>query len=1108
MSESSILASQRQNPGIPVTQLFTRKELFGKGAYGGVYKAVHNPTGTVVALKVIDLDTPDDEVSEIQKEVAILSELRDAARHNITLYHGCYLVGHELWIAMDFASGGSIRTLMKSGPIEEKYAALIVREVLVALAFLHKQNIIHRDVKAANILLTQTGKILLCDFGVAAHLQANSKRSTFTGTPLWMAPEVITDGKMYDTKADIWSLGITLYEMATGNPPYFGMEPLRACALIPRSQPPKLEGGTWSANMREFLGLCLQIDPTNRPTADELSKSKWIKSASKLPMVLLRELIARYVSWIQSGGQRTSIVGGLNGSEELAREDTFELANDQWDFDVDSDEDGDMGIGLGRVEPLGDEPPRTLDEKAAAGHARPPKVPASRNHPLLRLFDEESNPYAQPAAQTVINLPSGSAINTVKPTISIPSLDDLDDMSSDPSPFGSHAPSGFGFGGASSASSSFGGSSFGFGGLSNSSFGSSALEAADDLMSPATYKPNPFSWTQQNKQQSNGGSSPFMPPSPRFTRSDTPDSAWGGSGNSHARTGSSTPTDAHFPTGVLDLPAPPPLPNGVAGPAVTSSPSLPSLSSSISAQNDSSNQLSGSGPNRPFAFPGPRRRADTAPSRPPADSSIPAPYPPLGQGLPRGPPTTTPSPNAVGGAPAPYPPLGPGLPRRLESQTSQPQLRGHAKQTSGSSSAQQGGSGDAAPAMGRPFGGTSARDLNRPFGFSAAAPASNGAAAVSGRDQGWGNVGELGRPFRVAEGALAGRLRSGSDSGKRQALRITTSAASTLPRITSPVGTPTSAVPPTPTAGANGPPSTSSPKHARNVSHQRNVSGALPYSYNNHYPFPAPPGSASASSSFSSTTGPPVAPAAAPPLQQGDSQTSPRTIPAAQMSGAGAGHRPRLSQSQTAPTVPFAQAHPQAHHAHHLRTSSSASMLGEEAATPLAAPPQPAFLPASIPSVPPTQPALSLPPVSASSAAGLVAGPGQRNSAIGFPFPPVGDLAVPSSSAPPGSSSSTSSSPSNSISIRAQAARGGAIATPLPLVKPLDYSTLSTRPAVQGELDETLRELGRWLAVVGEGLERVLEGGVDIGVDLASRPTTGGGTEGAEGAGAQVAAVA
>lgn len=172
---------------------------------------------------------------------------------------------------------------MKSGTIEEKYTVLIMREVLVALSFLHRQSIIHRDVKgeradrtrphadtgadiislpAANILLTQAGKILLCDFGVAAHLQTNNKRSTFIGTPLWMAPEVITDGKMYDTKADIWSLGVTLYEIATGNPPYFGMEPLRACALIPRSQPARLEGGTWSNPMRDFLATCLQVDPT------------------------------------------------------------------------------------------------------------------------------------------------------------------------------------------------------------------------------------------------------------------------------------------------------------------------------------------------------------------------------------------------------------------------------------------------------------------------------------------------------------------------------------------------------------------------------------------------------------------------------------------------------------------------------------------------------------------------------------------------------------------------------------------------------------------------------------------------------------------------------
>ncbi|SCZ97931.1 BZ3500_MvSof-1268-A1-R1_Chr3-3g06464 [Microbotryum saponariae] len=577
MSSSEILASHRHlGASVPVTQLFTRKELVGKGAYGGVYKGIHNATGLVVALKVsqsrahtppsgcanvsslhaccllllqvIDLDTPDDDISEIQKEVALLSEMRDANKHNITLYHGCYLQGHELWIAMDFASGGSIRTLasslMKSGSIEEKYIVLILREVLVALSFLHRQAIIHRDVKAANILLTQAGKILLCDFGVAAHLQTNNKRSTFIGTPLWMAPEVITDGKMYDTKADIWSLGVTLYEIATGNPPYFGMEPMRACAIIPRTAPAKLEGGTWSVMMREFLAFCLQIDPTTRPTADELSRTKWIKSGAKLPMSLLRELIVRYVSWIQTGGQRAS----LAGLDSIAREDTFEIEEDKWDFDGEA-----SSIEEEMIEPLGDEPPRSLDAQAAISQIRPPKAPlVARNHPLLRLFDEESNPYAQPTAPTTINLPSGSSLDTVRPTISIPSFDEMDDMF------------------ASSAPVKFGGAS-----------------AADELMSPAGS--SPFSWANQPS------SLPFAPSAPRFGASASEEDSDGPWDNT-------TPTESTFPTILV----PPPSSSAVSYP-VTASPSLPTVALDRQLQSTT------------------RRRADTAPSFD---------YPPLGPGIP------------------------------------------------------------------------------------------------------------------------------------------------------------------------------------------------------------------------------------------------------------------------------------------------------------------------------------------------------------------------------------------------------------------------------------------------------------------------------------------
>lgn len=194
---------------------------------------------------------------------------------------------------------------MKSGPIAEKYTVLIVRETLVALAYLHKAGIIHRDIKgedfqllhclpsdcfadygypcsatktAANILLTNTGRILLCDFGVAASLASSSihgKRSTFVGTPYWMAPEVITDGRTYDQSADIWSLGVTVYEIATGNPPYADQEQMRAIMLIPRSKPARLPAdGNFSTQMREFVAACLNEEPKEVRVRGLISASK------------------------------------------------------------------------------------------------------------------------------------------------------------------------------------------------------------------------------------------------------------------------------------------------------------------------------------------------------------------------------------------------------------------------------------------------------------------------------------------------------------------------------------------------------------------------------------------------------------------------------------------------------------------------------------------------------------------------------------------------------------------------------------------------------------------------------------------------------------------
>lgn len=300
-----------------VHQLYKRLETVGKGAYGSVHKGVELATGNVVALKIIDLDTADDDVADIQREVALLTHLRDAV--NITQYYGCYMDGPRVWIVMEYASGGSVRTLMKAckdGRVAERYIVLITREMLLALACLHKAGVIHRDIKAANVLVTSTGKVMLCDFGVSALLvTSHSKRNTLIGTPYWMAPEVAQPIPAYDTKADIWSLGITIYEMVTGSPPHSNLDGLKVVQLIPRSKPPRLIEGEGSKDLRDFVTACLRESPSDRPPAEELSKSKWIRAAAKTPLSVLKEMLAQYDMWQAGGGTRTSIAEPLSWEE-------------------------------------------------------------------------------------------------------------------------------------------------------------------------------------------------------------------------------------------------------------------------------------------------------------------------------------------------------------------------------------------------------------------------------------------------------------------------------------------------------------------------------------------------------------------------------------------------------------------------------------------------------------------------------------------------------------------------------------------------------------------------------------------------------------------------
>jgi len=259
---------------------YKNEKLIGDGASGEVFSAIDSSREELVAIKKMPINKRN--IKMLKTEISIMQVTNHP---NVVSYYNSFIVDKEkLWVVMEFMDKGSLTDILEQYEdgilMKESQIALVCLNTLNALAYMHRQNRIHRDIKSDNILVNSRGEVKLADFGYAAQLDDHAqKRNTIVGTPYWMAPELIK-GTHYGPKVDIWSLGIMLMEMVEGEPPYMDSPPMRALYLITSQGIPDLkEPEKWSAALKNFKRVCLEVSILARPNAQRMLHHSFLDKA-------------------------------------------------------------------------------------------------------------------------------------------------------------------------------------------------------------------------------------------------------------------------------------------------------------------------------------------------------------------------------------------------------------------------------------------------------------------------------------------------------------------------------------------------------------------------------------------------------------------------------------------------------------------------------------------------------------------------------------------------------------------------------------------------------------------------------------------------------------
>ncbi|XP_064573484.1 STE20-like serine/threonine-protein kinase isoform X2 [Zonotrichia leucophrys gambelii] len=338
----------------------------GDGAFGKVFKAQNKETKVLAAAKVIDTKS-EEELEDYMVEIDILASCDHA---NIVKLLDAFYYENNLWILIEFCAGGAVDAVMLEleRPLTEPQIKVVCRQTLEALNYLHENKIIHRDLKAGNILFTLDGDIKLADFGVSAkNTRTIQRRDSFIGTPYWMAPEVVmcetSKDRPYDYKADIWSLGITLIEMAQIEPPHHELNPMRVLLKIAKSDPPTLaQPSKWSSDFKDFLKKCLEKNVDARWSASQLLQHPFVTVTSNKP---IRELIAEAKAEVTE-----EVEDGKDEDEEEETENSLQLPAEKRassDLSIASSEEDKLSQNASVLESLSEKTENNAIEDKTAG---------------------------------------------------------------------------------------------------------------------------------------------------------------------------------------------------------------------------------------------------------------------------------------------------------------------------------------------------------------------------------------------------------------------------------------------------------------------------------------------------------------------------------------------------------------------------------------------------------------------------------------------------------------------------------------------------------------------------------------------------------------------